>query len=188
MPVLKNPKHERFVQAYLRGPTAGNAAASHNEATGRKSHRARQDGYKWLRRGDIVARLTELRAEIEKTEHKAIERAAEAVGITKEWVLERLRENVERCMQRVAVLDADGEPIGQWKFEPAAANKALELLGRHVGLFMTGGDTINNILQVGAVVIDRPPAETFKQWQERRLLELKPHTNGRANGNGKAAH
>lgn len=183
MAALKNAKHERFAQAYVHGKNAGNATKCYAEIYGTKA--ARQTAYKLLHRADIVTRLAELRQQIEDLEREANEAAAEKLGITRVWVLEQLRENVERAMQVKAVLDEDGKPIGQYKYEGAVANKALELLGRHLGMFVAAGDTVNNILNVGVQVIDRPPQETFKQWEARRLLELKPATNG-STGNGKS--
>ncbi len=38
-------------------------------------------------------------------------------------------------MQAVAALDAEGNPIGEYRYDGAVANKALELLGRHLGMF-----------------------------------------------------
>jgi hypothetical protein len=189
MPVLSNPRWESFCQAYVRGEHAGNATACYKEISGSAARTARQQAYKLLRRGDIVTRLAEIRAEIQAQEAEATAAATAALGITKEWVLGKLVENVERAMQVTAVIDEDGKPIGEYKYDGAVANKALELLGRYVGLFATAtGDVTNNILAIGTNLIDRPPQETFKQWQERRLLELAPktieHTNGQ--GNGKA--
>jgi hypothetical protein len=50
-----------------------------------------------------------------------VERTAERVALTKEWVLEKLRENAEEALQV--------------KGGSAVANRALELLGNHLGLF-----------------------------------------------------
>jgi phage terminase small subunit len=60
---------------------------------------------------------------------------AEKVGIDAEWVLKNLVEVANRCMQGVPVLDKEGNPTGEWKFEPNAANRSLELLGKHIGMF-----------------------------------------------------
>jgi hypothetical protein len=62
-------------------------------------------------------------------------RAAEAAAISHEWLLARLRENVERAMQAVPVIDREGNPTGNHVYQGAVANKALELIGRHTGFF-----------------------------------------------------
>lgn len=55
--------------------------------------------------------------------------------ITSDWVLNKLVQVVERCMQGQQVLDADGNPTGEWKFDPKGAVAALNLLMKHLGLF-----------------------------------------------------
>jgi hypothetical protein len=37
-------------------------------------------------------------------------------------------------MQEVPVLDKKGEPIGEYKFDPSAANTALKLIGNHMAV------------------------------------------------------
>ena len=63
-----------------------------------------------------------------------IEVAKEAV-IDAAWVTKRLVENVERSMQTVEVTDAEGKRPGVYTYQGAVANKALELLGRNIGMF-----------------------------------------------------
>jgi hypothetical protein len=57
-------------------------------------------------------------------------------GVNRLWVLERLRENVERSMQAKPVLDKEGQPTGEYRYEAAAANRALELIGKEIGMFV----------------------------------------------------
>jgi hypothetical protein len=51
-------------------------------------------------------------------------------------VIERLRENVERAMQPQPVLDRAGNPTGSYVYNGAVANRALELLGKELGMFI----------------------------------------------------
>lgn len=67
---------------------------------------------------------------------KATEKAVEKLALTKEWVISRLMENAERALQRVPVLDSDGQPTGEWQYEGTVANRALELLGKHLGILI----------------------------------------------------
>jgi len=55
--------------------------------------------------------------------------------ITADWVVAQLKKNYERCMQAIPVFDKSGEFTGEFRYEPNAANRALELLGKHVGMF-----------------------------------------------------
>jgi phage terminase small subunit len=61
------------------------------------------------------------------------ERLSVKCDITVAWIINRLVEVADRCMQKEAVLDARGQPTGEWKFDSRGATKALELLGKHFG-------------------------------------------------------
>lgn len=181
MPALSNPKHEAFCQAYVRGERVGNACGCYKAVYGKDN---RQAASRLLHRDDIVRRVADLQAEIATIEQKATDRAIEKLGVDKEWVLSRLVENVERAMQSAPVIGAEGEPTGEYKYDGAVANRALELLGKNVGLFVVlppppQSVTVN--ANVKAELVDRPPRETFKQWEARRAAELA----GKAKGKGK---
>jgi phage terminase small subunit len=59
--------------------------------------------------------------------------------ITQDWVLNTLKEIAERCMEKVPVMEKDSNgnlvPSGQWKFDSAGANRAVELVGKHFKMF-----------------------------------------------------
>lgn len=55
--------------------------------------------------------------------------------INVEWVLQRQRELVERCMQIEKVYDKKGNFIGEYSFNPGAAARALHDLGNHLGMY-----------------------------------------------------
>jgi hypothetical protein len=40
-------------------------------------------------------------------------------------------------MQHQAILGADGEETGEYRYEGAVANRALELLGKELGMFIS---------------------------------------------------
>lgn len=60
---------------------------------------------------------------------------SEKTGITVEYVVNNLKEVAERCMNASPVLDFDGNATGEWQFDAGGANRALQLLGMHVGAF-----------------------------------------------------
>lgn len=70
---------------------------------------------------------------------KAIDEArakrAEKAAISAQWVLDRLVELSERCMQAEPVLDREGNSTGEYRFDSSGANKALENIGKHLGMF-----------------------------------------------------
>lgn len=57
---------------------------------------------------------------------------AEKAQINAQWVLEQAVKVHERCMQAEPVIDKDGGHTGEYKFEHSGANKALEIIGKHI--------------------------------------------------------
>lgn len=62
---------------------------------------------------------------------KRIDEHSENTGITAEWILSSLQKIVLRSMQAVAVLDSQGNPNGEYRYDSSGANRALELLGKN---------------------------------------------------------
>ena len=56
----------------------------------------------------------------------------ERVKIDADWVLVSAKKVFDRCMQEEEIKSDDGATIGQYKFEHSGANKALEIIGKHV--------------------------------------------------------
>lgn len=81
---------------------------------------------------------------------RGISEAAKAAGVDRMWVIKKLRDVAIRCMQGEPVLDKDGNETGQWKFDSGGANRALELIGKHLRLF---DDTEGVSAQLGTAVI-----------------------------------
>lgn len=130
MPVLKNPKHELFAQELAKGTTAEKAY----EAAGYKANRG--NAVKLKQNESILRRVPELLAERERAHGQSTARAIERVSLTKEWILAKLIDNAERALQAQQVTDADGKVIGEYRYQGAVANRALELLGKHLGMFV----------------------------------------------------
>lgn len=91
-------------------------------------------GYSAKTAAQIASRLFSL-VKVQDALAARIEQRAEHTEIDQDWVIAKLVENVNRAMQAVPVLDRDGEPTGEYTYQGAVANKALELLGRHTGGF-----------------------------------------------------
>jgi hypothetical protein len=121
-------------------------------------------------KSSMVQRVAEIRDEMLHIEEQATDDAAKKLGITKEWVLEKLVDMVELP--------------GKRKYEAPVAQRALELIGKHFSMFIAS-DAPNVNVNVGVQFVDHPPAETRQEWEARRRLELAPKANGHANGNGK---
>lgn len=111
-------KQQRFVDAYLVDPNAKLAAKLAGYADpGRQ-------GWQVLNYPEVKAALSARQGALRA---KADLDAA--------WVLDRLKLISDRCIQGEPVLDSQGAQTGEWKFEPAAATRATELIGKHIGMF-----------------------------------------------------
>jgi hypothetical protein len=84
----------------------------------------------------IQKRVAELLQEWENIHNQATAKAVEATALTKEWVITKLIENANRAMQAEAHRSEDGKPIGEYSYNGAVANRALELLGKELGMFI----------------------------------------------------
>lgn len=73
--------------------------------------------------------------EIQEAIKAACEERSKRVKVDAEWVLERLQEIVERCMQHEEVKDREGNGTGEFVFNATGANKSLELLGKHLAMW-----------------------------------------------------
>jgi phage terminase small subunit len=130
MPTLRNPRHERFAQELAGGKTGIEA----HRLAGYKPDRG--NATRLQQKDSISHRVAEILAERETTHARATERAIERAAVTKEWVIGRLRENVERALQLKQVVDGHGNPTGEFRYQGTVANRALELLGKEIGMFV----------------------------------------------------
>lgn len=71
-----------------------------------------------------------------KEERARIHKGTTLQDVTPDWVIQKLVQNVNRSMQAEPVLDEEGNPTGIYRYAGNVANKALELLGKHLGMFI----------------------------------------------------
>ena len=113
-------KRKRFVDEYMIDLNATEAA----KRAGFSERSAYAEGFRLLKNDEVNDLL----------EAKMRERS-EKTGISATYVLEGIRDTIERCSQAVAVLDKDGEPTGEYRFDSMAVLRGHELLGKHLKLF-----------------------------------------------------
>ena len=114
------PKQQAFVREYL---IDLNGAAA-----------ARRAGYKTKNSDELAHQLlgkTWVKAAIQLE----MDARAKRTEITADYVLTTIRNTVERCQQAEPVLDRDGEPTGEYRFDSGAVLRGAELLGKHLKLF-----------------------------------------------------
>jgi phage terminase small subunit len=115
VPVLENARHERFAQELANGKSAAEAYV----LAGYKGNSGNACTLKAY--PSIPKRVKEILEARERKHEKSTEKAIEKLALTREWVLARLIEN--------ATAAADKKD-----FSPA--NRALELLGKEIGMFI----------------------------------------------------
>jgi phage terminase small subunit len=134
MPVLRNPKHERFAQetASGKGPSEAYRLAGFVSKSVKGTS---VNASRLLAQTSIQDRVKELLTEREAIHAQATAEAIKSTALTKQWVIERLVQNVERAMQEEEIRNKDGG-TGEYRYEGSVANRALELLGKELGMFV----------------------------------------------------
>ena len=84
---------------------------------------------------NINRRIEEIRTKIDTLVDISTTSTACSLGVDKYWILDKLRENALRALQAIPVLDKDGTPIGEYRYDGNVANRSLELLGKEIGMF-----------------------------------------------------
>ena len=166
MPVLPNARHERFAQAIFKGKSA---AEAYIEA-GFKPNRANASVLK--HKQNIVKRLSEIALEDQYIHEAATEKAIVELAISKTWVLEMLRENALVAMgkQKITVTKIfEGEPIDIQitALNATAANKALELIGKEIGMFKERRDI------TGSLTLEQLVMQSFEEEAKLKTIEGK---------------
>ncbi|WP_081409403.1 terminase small subunit [Acinetobacter sp. Root1280] len=124
---LANQQHENLAQAYVE-------TASKKKAGEKAGYTDKSNAFRAILRPDVQERIKFLQEE-----------RAEELGIDAYYVLKNLKSIAERCMQGEPVTDRDGSPVfiqgpdeeysALYKFDQAGANKSLEMIGKHLGMF-----------------------------------------------------
>lgn len=147
-------KQELFCQEYLKDLNGTQAAIR----AGYSANGSDVQATRLLANASVRARVDELLA-----------KRSNKLEITAEKVLRDIEETRVRCMQGERVLDREGIPTGEWKFEAHAALKASELQGKHIKLFT------EKIEHSGKMTFDALPEEELDR-RIQTLLEAKKTT------------
>lgn len=154
MPALQNPKHERFAQELASGKTL-------EQAHGIAGYKASRSGASQLKQKmHISNRVSEILAERESLHGQATADAIKATALTKEWVIEMLTQNVAKAMQAQAVVDDEGKVVGEYSYQGSVANRALELLGKELGMFVERSENVNT-----NYVVSGDPVANVEDWE-----------------------
>lgn len=117
-----NPRHAQFVREFLVDLNA--TAAYRRVYPFCSAESARRNASRLLTHVDIQRELAVCR-----------QRLIERTELTTDWIVRRLKTVAERSLQEEPVLDKQGHPTGEYQFDSSGANRSLELLGKHLGIF-----------------------------------------------------
>ena len=143
-----SPRQQRFVEEYIKDLNATQAAIR----AGYSARTAGKKGPELLKKQHVAQAITEAKAT-----------RTERTLVTADYVVTNLRRIAERCMERRPVLDSKGEQIiGEdgkpaWTFDSKGATRALELLGKHIGIF-TDKVEVSGALDMNALEAGRKRA------------------------------
>lgn len=98
-----------------------------------------------VRSAEMQASRMLSKAKVQAGLARLTEAMARETGLNAKFVLDGLRENYDRAMQHEPVLDRDGKPTGEYTYAGTIANRALELLGKHLGMFVDRVDHTGEI-------------------------------------------
>lgn len=120
-----NKRQEVFCQQVAKGITPTEAA----RGAGYSGSGVRVTASRMMDKPEIVERIAAIKTTVERA-------TVSRVAIDKAWVISQLVENVETAKQAVPVLDREGNETGDYVQNLVAANKALELIGKELGMFV----------------------------------------------------
>lgn len=138
------PKQQRFVEEYLVDLNATQAAI--------------RAGYSARTANEQAARLL-AKVSISQAIAAAMEERSKRVEIDADYVLKNLVEIIERSMQRAPVLTMKGEQVvddegrSVWRFDGKNAIRALELLGKHKGMW-TDKVEMSGELDIATIIME----------------------------------
>ena len=119
---MLNEKQKQFCEEYIIDLNGTQAAirAGYSEKT------ANRIASELLSKLDIQEYICKLKNE-----------RSERVKYSQDELMRDILEVKNRCMQANPVLDKEGNETGIWKFDSNGANKALDMLAKHVGFYET---------------------------------------------------
>ena len=119
---MLNEKQKQFCEEYIIDLNGTQAAirAGYSEKT------ANRIASENLSKLDIQEYICELK-----------NKRSERVKYSQDELMRDILEVKNRCMQANPVIDKEGNETGVWKFDSNGANKALDMLAKHVGFYET---------------------------------------------------
>lgn len=139
-----NAKHILFVNDYM---VSHNQTESYQKVYGCTEEAARKNGSRLMTNADI-------RAEIARRQEEVNKKIEKDTGISVQWVVDSFKTIAERCMQAEPhAYDSEGN-VTEWRFDSTGANKAVESIGKYLGMFK---EKVEHSGNVGVNIINDIP-------------------------------
>ena len=119
---MLNEKQKQFCEEYIIDLNGTQAAIRAGYSKKTANEQAAQ----------LLAKLS-----IQEYIQKIKDKRSERVKYSQDELMRDILEVKNRCMQANPVLDKEGNEVGVWKFDSNGANKALDMLAKHVGFYET---------------------------------------------------
>lgn len=148
------PQHYLFCLEYIKSFKGAIAA----ERAGWNKVSARQTASELLTRPAIIEAIQILVA-------REAQKIQDQTDVDVTWVLAQLKEVAHRCMQAKPVMikiNGKMEESGEYKFDSAGATRALELIGKHLAMFIERKEVRHTVSwedRVKQIRGDEPPQE-----------------------------
>jgi phage terminase small subunit len=119
------PKQEKAIQEYL--TNGGNKTQAYKSAyntSKMKEETINKKASELFKKGNIRGRLEELQKQTEKENE-----------ITREWVLNKAKEMIERSLEPEAIFTKKGDFTGEFRYDSAGAGKGMEIINKMLGYY-----------------------------------------------------
>lgn len=166
------PNRQKFADEYLANGCNGKQAylsafSTKNEAT------AEANSSRLLKQKSVKSYIDKRLKEIQ-----------DKTQVKQEWVVMQLKEVVVRCMQQEPVMtfnkltqcleqdtvvNQEGEEVGAYTFDSMGANKALELLGKTLGIYLDKKELSGQVTAVSPLL--ESIANQLRWWYSCRVMK-----------------
>ena len=154
------PKQEKFAQGLFRKLSQAQAYREAYDAENMSNETIYNEASELAKNPEISMRVDQLNAEV-----------AAMNMLSESYVIQNLMELQQRCMQKIPVMEWDKEAkewvhTGEWKFDSAGANGALEKLGKYLKMFTEKVESKN-------VNVNQDITNMTAEERRKRIAELK---------------
>jgi phage terminase small subunit len=160
-------KQEKYAQGLFAGLSQREAYKQAYDAENMTDKQIDEEACKLANSPKVAQRIKELTDELKNRNM-----------VTVEWVVNNLKSVAERCMQAEPLYNKDGD-IVEYTFQANGANKSLELIGKHLGMFTDKIESVNHNINED---LDKLPEDERHNRIRESMGKLSPEQRKRIFG------